>query len=112
MFRRETALSAYRGVARMEEKESLGERRLYRLQTDGAISRYKRKVSAKSEWFKGREDTGLKEWHVEGSGPSTGASPTPSPSHPPRKPPHSPQHPQHPQSRNRKSDVKEEERSV
>ena len=67
VFRRETALSAYRGVARMLEHESLGEGRVYRLQTDGALARHKTKQSAKSEWFKGREDNALKEWQVEES---------------------------------------------
>ena len=37
-FRRETVLSVYRGVARMEERESLGERKVYRLQTEGALT--------------------------------------------------------------------------
>ena len=54
-FRKQVALSAYRGVARMEEVERTGGRKVYRYQTEGAGARHNAKIGAKTNWFKGKK---------------------------------------------------------
>ena len=49
-FRKQVALSAFRGVARMEEREKLGGRKVYRYQSEGANDRHKARLGAKSSW--------------------------------------------------------------
>ena len=87
-FRYQTALSAYKGVEKMIERERAGGRRVYRLQTDGAAARSRQKLLAKTEWFKGRASGDLGEWETEESGricptpPSGKGLATPSPTKP------------------------------
>ena len=73
-FRHQTALSAYRGVERMEEREKGGGRKIYRYQTEGAVSRHKAVLGSKANWFKektGGEDEG---WRDDGGGEVGGQS--------------------------------------
>jgi hypothetical protein len=65
-FRRQTALAAFRGVARKQEEEAGGGRRVYRLQTEGAVARHRAKISAKSSWFKKKVREEGSEW-VDGT---------------------------------------------
>ena len=54
-FRKQVALSAIRGVKKMEEREEEGIRKVYRLQTEGASQRHKAKTGANANWFKGKK---------------------------------------------------------
>ena len=55
-FRLQIALSAHRGVRKMEERDEEGIRNLYRLQTEGASWRHKMKTGANSNWFKKKKE--------------------------------------------------------
>ena len=67
-FRHQTALAAFRGVRRMEEREAGGGRRVYRLQTEGAVARHRARLSAKSTWFKKKRVEEEPEWEDGGGG--------------------------------------------
>ena len=61
-FRQETALSAYKGVRSMEEKEAGGGRKVYCLHTEGAVARHRSRIREKSSWFKKRRKEEKEEW--------------------------------------------------
>ena len=63
-FKKQTALSAFKGGKKMVEREEAGGRKVYRLQTEGAAARYKKKLRAKSEWFKGKQEEEIQEWET------------------------------------------------
>ena len=74
-FRKQVALSAYRGVARMEEVEKSGGRKVYRFQTEGAGARHDGKIGAKCSWFRKKrreEEEEVKEEGREGRQPEGG----------------------------------------
>ena len=65
-FRHQRALAAYRGVRRMEEREKGGGRKVYRYQTEGAVSRHKASLSSKADWFKEKKKDEEEGWVDDG----------------------------------------------
>ena len=61
-FRKQIALSAFRGGKKMDEREEEGIHNVYRLQTEGAAQRHKDKTSDKTECLRIRKKMRASLW--------------------------------------------------